>query len=195
MARTGRRPGPTDTRAAILDAARRRFTDSGYRGATIRAIAGDAGVDPALVHHYFGTKDDLFVAALDIPVNPGALLPQLIAGGTDGLGERIVTTMLTVWDAADSNPVLMVLRSFTAGDRTIELLREFVTHSVIRPLTAALEGPDQELRATLAASQFVGLLMVRYVAALEPLASMAPGEVARIVGPTVQRYLVGELDG
>lgn len=196
MVRTGRRPGATDTRAEILDAARRQFTDNGFTGATIRGIAADAEVDPALVHHYFGSKSDLFVAALDIPVNPAAILAGLVREGTDGLGERIVETMLTVWDAADVNPVLMVVRSLAEGGRTAELLREFVTLNVMRPLAAAIDtrgSPDAAVRATLAASQFVGLLMVRYVAAIEPLASLPPAEVARIVGPNVQRYLVGEL--
>jgi len=225
MARTGRRPGDSDTGAEILEAARRQFTDNGYTGATIRGIAADAGVDPALVHHYFGSKSDLFVAALDIPVNPASILAGLVDEGTDGLGERIVRTMLTVWDAADVNPVLMVVRSLAEGGRTAELLREFVTHNVMWPLATAIDvqgegerqraggrGPqgegegerqraggrgsgDAQLRATLAASQFVGLLMVRYVAAIEPLASLPADEVARIVGPNVQRYLVGELPG
>jgi AcrR family transcriptional regulator len=216
MARTGRRPGDTDTRIEILDAARHQFTDNGYTGATIRGIASEAAVDPALVHHYFGSKSDLFVAALDIPVNPASILADLVEEGTDGLGERIVATMLTAWDAADVNPVLMVVRSLAEGGRTADLLREFVTHNVILPLAVAIaaqgdggeRGPqgegerqraggrgqhDAQLRATLAASQFVGLLMVRYVAAIEPLASLPPDEVARIVGPNVQHYLVGEL--
>jgi AcrR family transcriptional regulator len=202
MARTGRRPGATDTRGEILDAARRQFTDNGFTGATIRGIAADAKVDPALVHHYFGNKSDLFVAALDIPVNPASILPGLVHEGTDRLGERIVETMLAVWDAADVNPVLMVVRSLAEGGRTAELLREFLTLNVMRPLAAAIDaegerqradGRDGQLRATLAASQFVGLLMVRYVAGIEPLASLPPAEVARIVGPNVQRYLVGEL--
>lgn len=212
MARTGRRPGATDTRGEILDAARRQFTDNGFTGATIRGIAAGAQVDPALVHHYFGSKSDLFVAALDIPVNPASILPGLVREGTERLGERVVETMLTVWDAADVNPVLMVVRSLAEGGRTADLLREFLTVNVLRPLAAAIEARgegerqraggrgsrgegerDGQLRATLAASQFVGLLMVRYVAAIEPLASLPPAEVARIVGPNVQRYLVGEL--
>lgn len=199
MGRTGRRPGASVARTDILDAARRQFTDNGYAGATIRGIAADAEVDPALVHHYFGSKSDLFVAALDIPVNPASILEGLLAEGTDRLGERIVHTMLSVWDAADVNPVLMVVRSLAEGGRTAVLLREFVTHNVMLPLSTAIDAqrgrrdPDGTLRATLAASQLVGLLMVRYVAAIEPLASLPPSEVARVVGPNVQRYLVGEL--
>ncbi|HSJ43302.1 MAG TPA: TetR family transcriptional regulator [Euzebyales bacterium] len=139
MARTGRRPGATDTRGEILDAARRQFTDNGFTGATIRGIAADAEVDPALVHHFFGSKSDLFVAALDIPVDPASILAGLVDQGTDRLGERIVETMLTVWDAADVNPVLMVVRSLAEGGRTAELRREFVTFTVMRPLAAAID--------------------------------------------------------
>jgi AcrR family transcriptional regulator len=195
MGRTGRRPGDADTRGEILAAARRRFTEHGYGGATIRAIAADADVDPALVHHYFGAKHELFTAALDIPVNPAAVLPELIAQGADGLGERIVCTMVTHWDAVDANPILMVVRSLAGGGRAADMVREFVTQTVLRPLMSALALPDGDLRATLAASQLVGLLMVRYVAQLPPLDSLPPETLARHVGPTVQRYLTGELPG
>ena len=192
MARTGRRPGATDTRDEILDAARRTFSASGYDGATIRGIAAEADVDPALVHHYFGTKDELFVTALQIPVNPAALLSGVIAEGPEGLGERIVRTMLTVWDSNDANPLLMLLRSL-ANEQVAPMMREFVAHAIVRPLVEALGTPDAQVRATLAASQFGGLMMVRYVLKVEPLASLPAAEVARIVGPNVQRYLTGDL--
>lgn len=194
MARTGRRPGDTDTRAAILDAARRNFSANGFDRATIRGIAADAGVDPALVHHYFGTKNDLFSAALDIPVNPASVLPGIIAQGPDGLGERIVRTMIGVWDRTDVNPVMMVLRSLAADERLVAIVREFLVHNVVGPLGAQLGGPDAELRASLAASQLAGLVVARYVMRIEPLASADADTVARIVGPNVQRYLTGDLD-
>jgi AcrR family transcriptional regulator len=193
VARTGRRPGVTDTRGDILTVARRHFTARGYDGTTIRGIATDAGVDPALVHHYFGAKNDLFVAALNIPVNPAALISRVLAEGTDGLGERVVLTMLQAWDAADVNPLLMMLRSVSSGGHTLELIREFVIANVLRPLMAVLDSADKELRVTLAATQLVGLLMARYVISVEPLASTPPAELARIVGPNVQRYLTGDL--
>jgi AcrR family transcriptional regulator len=193
VARTGRRPGAADTRSDILAVARRHFTAQGYDGTTIRGIAGDAGVDPALVHHYFGAKDELFVAALNIPVNPAVLVSGVIAERTDGLGERLVLTMLQVWDAADVNPLLMMLRSVASGDHALVMIREFITANVLRPLMTAVDSPDKELRATLAASQLVGLLMARYVIGVEPLASTPPAELARIVGPNVHRYLTGDL--
>lgn len=192
MARTGRRPGATDTREQILEAARRTFSANGYTGATIRAIAAQAQVDPALVHHYFGTKDELFVAALRLPVNPVETIRTVLAGDLDGMGERIVTTLVTFWDDAEVNPLLMVLRSLD-NEQTVVMLREFFTHIIKRPLAAALDSPDAELRATLAASQFAGIMIMRYVARLEPLASMPPAELARVIGPNVQRYLTADI--
>lgn len=193
MARTGRRPGATDTRRDILAVARRHFTARGYDGTTIRGIAADAAVDPALVHHYFGAKDDLFIAALNIPVNPAAVMSGVLAEGVEGLGERMVLIMLQTWDAADVNPLLMMLRSVAAGEHTIEMMREFIMANVLRPLMTVLDGADRQLRATLAATQLVGLLMARYVVGVEPLASTPPAELARIVGPNIQRYLTGDL--
>ena len=192
MARSGRRPGTTDTRERILDAARREFSASGYDGATIRGIAAGADVDPALVHHYFGTKDELFVSALRLPVNPAAILPDVIAGGLDGLGRRIVHTMLTRWDASDANPLLMLLRSL-ASEQVAPMMREFVAHGIVRPMMDALGTPDAPVRATLAASQLGGLMMARYIVKIEPLASLPADEVARLVGPNLQRYLTGDL--
>src|SRR3982751_1808342 len=90
MARTGRRPGNQDTREAILASARQAFAERGFDGASIRHIATGAGVDPALVHHYFGAKDQLFLAALQVPVDPGTLLPQALAGDPDTVGERLL---------------------------------------------------------------------------------------------------------
>lgn len=194
MARTGRRPGAADTRSEILAVARRQFTANGYDGTTIRGIAADAGVDPALVHHYFGAKDDLFIAALDLPVNPADVIPGLVAEGVDGLGERMVRTMVTVWDSSDVNPVLMLLRSVAAGGITTRPMHDFLRRNVLWPLITALDMPDGELRASLAASQFTGLALVRYVIRLEPLASASPADVARLIGPNVQRYLTGDLD-
>jgi AcrR family transcriptional regulator len=194
VARTGRRPGAADTRSEILAVARRQFTANGYDGTTIRGIAADAGVDPALVHHYFGAKDDLFIAALDLPVNPADVIPGLVAEGVDGLGERMVRTMVTVWDSSDVNPVLMLLRSVAAGGITTRPMHDFLRRNVLWPLITALDMPDGELRASLAASQFTGLALVRYVIRLEPLASASPADVARLIGPNVQRYLTGDLD-
>ena len=137
-ARTGRRPGNPDTRQAILEAARATFAESGFDGASIRRIAGRAGVDPALVHHYFGTKDDLFMATVELPVNLPALLQRVGAAGLDGLGERLVTTILTVWESPAGAGLAGWLRTALADEGRARQLREFVVASVAAPFAAAV---------------------------------------------------------
>jgi AcrR family transcriptional regulator len=191
LARTGRRPGRQDTREAILAAARTAFAEKGFDGASIRHIAGAAGVDPALVHHYFGTKDQLFVAAMDFPIDPSKILPQVFAGGIDGLGERLVRMFLTVWDGPMNSVGVALLRSATRSDLAARLLREFLTTQVIRRVLAhvTLDPAEVPTRGSLVASQMIGLAMMRYVIKLEPLASADPEAVVAAVAPTIQRYL------
>ncbi len=194
MPRSGRRPGESDTRAAILTAARHAFAERGYDGATVRAIAREARVDPALVHHFFGTKDDLFAAAIQFPVNPAAVLPGLLAPGVDGLGERLLRFFLSVWEGPGGpSPFLALIRGAVSHEESAALLREFITREVLGRVAAAVNQEQPELRATLAGSQFVGLAMVRYVIRLEPLASADPEAVVAAVAPTIQRYLTGPL--
>jgi AcrR family transcriptional regulator len=194
MARTGRRPGLSGTREAILDAARRAFAEQGYQRATIRDVARLAGVDPALVHHYFGTKQDLFVAAVRLPVNPVEQLTAVLAAEPDQVGQRLVETFLSIWDhAADQSPLLALIRSAVADEQAAALLREFITEEVLGPLARRVGSPDAQLRATLAGSQLIGLAMARYIIRVEPLASTPAAQVAAVVGPTVQRYLTGEV--
>ena len=194
MARTGRRPGVSGTREAILDAARRAFAEQGYQRATIRDVAKLAGVDPALVHHYFGTKQDLFVAAVRLPVNPVEQLTAVLAAEPDQVGQRLVETFLSIWDhAADQSPLLALIRSAVADEQAAALLREFITEEVLGPLARRVGSPDAQLRATLAGSQLIGLAMARYIIRVEPLASTPAAQVAAVVGPTVQRYLTGEV--
>lgn len=126
MPRTGRRPGESGAREAILEAARSMFASSGYERATIRAIAAGVGVDPALVHHYFGTKEDLFVAVIDAPINPADAIRAVLAEGLEGAGERMVRFFLSVWDEPRSNDALMsVLRGALTNDRAAAAIREF----------------------------------------------------------------------
>jgi AcrR family transcriptional regulator len=194
MARTGRRPGVSGTREAILDAARRAFAEHGYQHATIRMVADLAGVDPALVHHYFRYKQDLFVAAVQLPVNPVEQLTAVLAQDPDQAGERMVEVFLSIWDhAADQSPLLALVRSAVGDDRAAALLREFITEEVLGPVAHRLGGPDARLRATLIGSQIIGLAMARYIVRVEPLASAPPAQLVAAIGPTLQRYLTGEI--
>ncbi|MFY1637565.1 TetR family transcriptional regulator [Solwaraspora sp. WMMB335] len=193
--RTGRRPGNPDTREGILTAARRVFADRGFDQASVRAIAAAAEVDPALVHHYFGTKDKLFLAAMNAPIDPGELLPQAFAGGPDEIGERLVRLVLGVWDSPAGTAALALLRSALSNDWTARMLREFVTSQILRRVIGQLDvDPAQiPMRTALVASQLAGLLVMRYILRLEPLAGADPAVAAAMVGPTVQRYLTGDL--
>src|SRR5919106_6266996 len=128
MARTGRRPGASGTREAILAAARRAFAERGYQHATIRQVAELAGVDPALVHHYFGTKQGLFVAAVQLPVNPVEQLSAVLADDPELVGQRMIGVFLSVWDlAANNSPLLALVRSAVSDEQAAAMLREFIT--------------------------------------------------------------------
>ena len=188
--RTGRRPGDSGAREAILREARQSFGSAGFSGTTIRGVARAAGVDPALVHHYFGTKGELFAASLELPFDPTVVVPALLAEGMDGLGERVVRTFLGIWDATPGQgPLLALIRSAASDETAAQSLRDFVTRVVIGPLARATGVEDAELRASMAASQVVGLAMARYVIRLEPLASASVDELAPSVGATLDRYL------
>jgi AcrR family transcriptional regulator len=194
MARTGRRPGVSGTREAILDAARRAFAEHGYQHATIRGVADLAGVDPALVHHYFGTKQELFVAAVQLPVNPIEHLMAVLADDPDHAGRRMVETFLSVWDhAATQSPLLALVRSAVGDEHAAAMLREFITEEVLGQIAHRLGSADARLRASLVGSQIIGLAMARYIVKVEPLASAPPAQVVAAIGPTLQRYLTGDL--
>jgi len=196
MARTGRRPGNQDTREAILEAARGAFAEKGYDGASIRYIATGAGVDPALVHHYFGPKDQLFRAAMRFPIDPSKIIPQLAAPGIDGFGERLVRTFLSVWDSPAGAAAVALIRSAVQHDWTARLLREFLITQILRRAQAHLDlDPDEApMRFSLVASQMIGMVMIRYIIRLEPLASASVEAVIAAVGPTIQRYIAEPLD-
>lgn len=194
--RTGRRPGNPDTREAVLAAARAVFAERGFDGASIRAIAADAGVDPALVHHYFGNKDKLFLAALQAPADPDDFLPEAFQGSREDLGGNVVRLLLRVWDGPAGVGALALVRSAVNNEWTAKLLREFLTTRIIRRVIATLDLPpeEREARGALVASQLVGLVMARYVFRFEPVASATPESLVAAVGPTVQRYLTGDVE-
>lgn len=189
----GRRPGAPDTRAEVLAAARASFAEKGFRGTTIRAVAASAGVDPALVHHYFGSKDDLFVAALEIPVDPREVLAPVVAAGPDGAGERLLRTFLGVWDDPAIQPGLLALVRSLIADDSGGLVREGFIPVVVGPVLAALVADRPDVRIPLVASQVVGLILTRYVLALPPMAEMPAEDVVARIGPVLQHYLTGDL--
>lgn len=193
--RTGRRPGPTRTRSAILDAARAAFAARGYDAVSLRSVAREAGVDPALVHRFFGSKEQLFVAALELPVAPGVLVAAVLADGVAGVGERLVRTLLTLWDTPGGfAPFLALVRGAVDNEAAATMLREFLTREVLGRI-AAVAAPDRaELRASIAGSQVVGLAMARYIVRVPPLADADREEIVAVVGPAIQRYLTGPLE-
>jgi AcrR family transcriptional regulator len=180
----------------VLAAARTAFAERGFDGATIRGIATAAGVDPALVHHYFGNKDKLFLAAVEAPANPADLLPEVLAGGREDLGENIVRLLLRVWDGPMQPAALALVRSAVGNEWTAKLLREFLVSQVLRRVMGTLDLPvrEREARGGLAASQLIGLVMARYVLKVEPIASASPQSLIAAIGPNVQRYLTGDVE-
>jgi AcrR family transcriptional regulator len=189
----GRRRGSPDTRSAILDAARSSFAAHGYAGTTIRAVAAAAGVDAALVHHYFGTKDELFLAALQLPVDPRALIGPAVAGPVEEAAERFLGVFLSVWDDPEIRPSLLAVARGIMDPSANRLLSEGILPVIIEPVGVALGISDPHLRMPLVASQVIGLILMRYVLAVEPLASMPRDRVIATYAPTIQRYLTGDL--
>jgi AcrR family transcriptional regulator len=187
--------GESGTRDSILRAARARFAAHGYDAATIRAIASDARVDPALVHHFYGTKERLFVEAMRFPAVPSEILARVASTSRSRLGEAIVRTVLEVWASeATRSQALALVRSAITNERAARMLREFVTGTILSVIATSVADEDAELRASLVASQIVGLAIARYVVRLEPLASASDDEVVAAVGPTLQRYLTGAIE-
>jgi AcrR family transcriptional regulator len=179
----------------VLGAARAAFAERGFAGATIRAIATAAGVDPALVHHYFGSKDKLFLAAVEAPADPEQLLPEVLAGGHAQLGVNTVRMLLRVWDGPGRPAGLALIRSAVSSEWTAKLLREFLVARVVRRVVGSLElSPEErDARGSLVASQMAGLVIARYVLRIEPLASATQESLVEAIGPTIQRYLTGDV--
>jgi AcrR family transcriptional regulator len=189
--RPGRRPGPTETREAILAAARDLFAEKGYDGASIRAIARTAGVDPALVHHFFGTKEELFVAAVRFPMNPAEVLPYVIEGPREAIGRRMAEAFLRVWGRPEARgPLIGLLRSAMTQERAAEMLRQFVSAAIVARVGERFDIPLVRIEA--AAAQMIGVALLRYVLRVEPIASVPDDELIELLAPTLQRYFDGQ---
>ncbi len=193
-ARPGRRPGNQDTRGQILAAAREAFAARGFTGVTLRSIAAAAGVDAALIHHYFDSKQALFLAVVRLPVDLPALVAEVTAGGHAGLGPRLVTRALQIWEGPHRAALVAALRTTLADPALSRPFTEFLTFEVIGQVLRDpdLPAPEADLRAGLAASQMLGLLVGRYVVELPTLTGPTPADLVAAVGPQVQRYIDGD---
>lgn len=195
--RTGRRKGNPRTRQEILDGARPLFAERGFTGTSIRAVAASAEVDPALVHHYFGTKEGLFHAAQDIPIDPEALIASVVEGGRPGAPRRLAETFLRVWESPETGPAMIsVLRRAMADRESAALLRDFagatVLHTAAEQLLEHLDPTAAQPRIMFTVSQMLGLVILRNVLCVEPLASIPAEQIAAAVAPALERYLYGD---
>ncbi|WP_328561925.1 TetR family transcriptional regulator [Streptomyces coelicoflavus] len=188
-----RRTESGDTRDRILVTAREEFSERGYEKTSVRAIAKAAGVDPALVHHYFGTKEQVFEAAIEVAFAPAMDAPEAIADGPlDGVGERLTRFIFGVWEnPATRTPLLAILRSAVNNETAATVFRRLIAAQLLRRVAAQLDRPDAELRVELAAAQLVGCAMLRYVIKVEPLASADPEQLVARLAPVVQGHLTG----
>jgi AcrR family transcriptional regulator len=192
--RRGRRPGPSGTREGIAQAARRQFAALGYDRTTIRSVAAEAEVDPALVVHFFGSKQRLFLDAIELPFEVTDLVERLESGPREQVGERVASFALEVLADPDARARWTgMIRAAASDPDAAGILRDLLTRRIFEPLAEALGSEDARLRANLASSQMVGLVMARYVIGIEPLASADAATVTAAIAPTLQRYLVGEL--
>lgn len=178
------------TREAIAASAAKLFAEQGFDRTSVRAVAREAGVDAALVSHYFGSKQRLFVEVSRFPIDPQLLVEQVVSGERDAVGIRLATLMLGVLESPEGRQrVLGMVRAAASEPAAAEAMRNLIEAGVIGPIAHALGSDRPELRATFAGSQFVGLVMARYIIGVEPLASAPADEVARTIAPVLQHYL------
>lgn len=192
--RRGRPAGSSDTRDRILVSARELFARNGIRNTSIRAVAAAAGVDSALVHHYFGTKEKLFAAAIHIPIDPMDIIGPLRELPIGELGYRIPSMLLPLWDSEVGVAFIAALRSILAGEE-VNLFRTFIEDVITVEVGTRVDNPPGSgtVRIQFVASQLVGVVMARYILKLEPFASLPPEQIAQTIAPNLQRYLTGDL--
>ncbi|MGO4536692.1 TetR/AcrR family transcriptional regulator [Leifsonia sp. 2MCAF36] len=187
--------GAASARAAILRAAAEEFAERGYEAASLRAVARRAGVDSALVHHYFDGKADLFAATLEVPLRPDRLLDVVLSGPREDIGESLVRYVLErLDDEKSARRMVVIMRTVLGGGPGTRMVREFLAREVLSKLAALSDAPDAALRGELAAAQLVGIMVTRYALQVEPIASTPADEIARRVGPVLQWHLFGGPD-
>jgi AcrR family transcriptional regulator len=192
--RKGRRRGKSGTRERIAEAARRQFAEHGYDRATLRRIAAEAGVDVALISHFFGSKQRLFVTVMGFPFSPREVVPQIVGPGLEGAGERLARFIVSLLEDPDGRARAMgLVRAAASEPEAAKAMRTLLARELIGAFVENLGVPDADLRASLVGSQVVGLVMARYIVRVEPLASLEPEALVKAIAPTFQRYLEGPL--
>jgi AcrR family transcriptional regulator len=194
--RPGRPPGTSDTRERILSNARELFARNGIDNTSIRAVAAAAGVDPALVHHYFGTKQQLFAAAIHIPINPMEVIIPLRETPVEEMGYTLPSLLLPLWDSELGSGFIATLRSILAGN-DVSLVRSFLQEVITAEVGSRVDNPPGSgpIRIQFVASQLVGVVMARYILELDPFKSLPVAQIAETIAPNLQRYLTGDLPG
>lgn len=190
MARTGRPRGKTDTRNVILATARQMFADAGYDKTSVRDVAAAAGVDPAMIRHYFGSKAELFRATMGWPFDPADIAARITGGARDQIGERLTRVFFEAWEQPDSRaPLLAILRGAATHAESANLVRQFIQGQVYSQIAADLGEPDAELRIDLAMSQLLGIAYLRHILKVDPIASTPVQELIRRVAPVIRSHL------
>jgi len=194
--RPGRPRGASDTRERILTKARELFARNGIGNTSIRAIAAASDVDAALVHHYFGTKEQLFAAAVHIPIDPMQVIGPMREVPVDELGFVLPSLLLPLWDSEIGSGFIATLRSLLAGS-DVGLIRSFLQDVISVEVGSRVDTPpgSGRIRVQFVASQLVGVVMARYILELEPFKSLPVEQIAETIAPNLQRYLTGELPG
>jgi AcrR family transcriptional regulator len=194
--RPGRPPGASDTRERILTSAREMFARNGIDKTSVRAIAADAGVDAALVHHYFGTKTQLFAAAIHIPIDPMAVIGPIKEVPVDRIGYVLPSILLPLWDSELGKGFIATLRSILAGN-DVSLVRSFLQDVIAAEVGSRVDNPpgSGRVRVQFVASQLVGVVMARYILELDPFKSLPVDQIADTIAPNLQHYLTGDLPG
>jgi AcrR family transcriptional regulator len=194
--RRGRRSAGDHSREAILASARKLFAEQGFEGTSLRQVAREASVDPAMVHHFFRGKDELFAVSVELPADPAEVLAGVGSTEPGARAEAIVRAVLRLWESPAQYGLAAFVRGTIGSKAKTAMLREVVNRTILSRVMAGVPGPAEEvrLRGNLVASQVMGLMLTRYVIRLEPLASATQDDVVRMVAPNIQHYLTGDLD-
>ena len=188
----GRRPGTTSTRAAIVAEARRQFGDVGYRRTSLRSIAQAVDIDPRMISHFFGSKQQLFSATVELPFDPEVAFAHIFAGGVEGIGERLAEFILTfLADPIGQRTITGVTRAAVSEPEAAAIVRDVLTERLLTPLAQRVSQDRAELRASLIGTQIVGLVMGRYIVGLEPIIQATQADLVQALAPVLEHYLTG----